>query len=158
MGVELTVALAEQPTSGAGGVLAHGIAVSGCVLLPLVEDASDVDGVALLASNEGLGAGLVVVLAYSVGKLSWGFGGGRHLVLQRQLWRRLSSGPVVGGAGLGLASSAPPRPVRGVVEVGPWCADEGVEQPSEFGHGQRDELVGAGCGAPFSAVARVALR
>src|SRR3712207_2096829 len=80
------------------------------------------------------------------------------LVLQRQLWRGLSAGPVVGGAGLGLASSAPPRPVGGVVEVGPWRADEGVEQAPELGHGQRDELLGSGCGAPFSAVARVALR
>jgi hypothetical protein len=37
------------------------------------------------------------------------------LVLQRQLWRGLASGAIVGGAGLGLASSAPPRPVRGVL-------------------------------------------
>ncbi len=81
-----------------------------------------------------------------------------RLLLQRQLWRCLAAGPVVGGAGLGLASSAPPRPVRDVVQVGPRRADEGVEQPPEFGHGQRDELAGSGCGAPFSAVARVAAR
>src|SRR4051794_10165952 len=55
-----------------------------------------------------------------------------------------------GRRGPGLASSAPPRPVGGVVEVGPWPADEGVEQAPEFGHGQGDELAGSGCGAPFS--------
>src|SRR4051794_2048553 len=82
----------------------------------------------------------------------------RRLVLQRQLWGCLSAGSVVGGAGLGLASSPPPGPVGGVVEVGPRGADEGVEQASQFGHGQRDELAGSGGGAPFSAVARVADR
>src|SRR3954451_25395419 len=80
------------------------------------------------------------------------------LVLQRQLWRCLSAGAVVGVAGLGLASSAPPRSVGGVVEVGPWGADEGVEQAPEFGHGQRDELAVSGCGPPYFAVARVADR
>jgi hypothetical protein len=44
-----------------------------------------------------------------------------------------------------------------VVEVGPRRVDEGVEQAPQFGHGQRDELLGSGCGSPFSAVARVAL-
>src|SRR4051812_33362 len=83
---------------------------------------------------------------------------GRRLVLQRQLWRCLSAGPVVGGAGLGLASSAPPGPVGGVVQAWPRGADEGVEQAPELGHGQRDELLVSDCGAPFSAVARVALR
>jgi hypothetical protein len=78
--------------------------------------------------------------------------------MQRQLWWGLTSAAVVGGAGLGLASSAPPRPVRGVLEVGPRCADEGVEQAPQLGHGQRDELIGSGCGPPFSAVARVADR
>jgi hypothetical protein len=81
-----------------------------------------------------------------------------HLVLQRQLRRGLPTGPIVGGAGLRLALSAPPRPVRGVVQAGPGCSDEGVEQAPEFGHGQRDELASSGCGAPFSAVARVADR
>src|SRR3954463_895699 len=80
------------------------------------------------------------------------------LVLQRQLWRCLSAGSVVSAAGLGLASSAPEGPVGGGVEVGSRSADEGVEQPSQFGHGQRDELAGSGCGPPFSAVARVADR
>jgi hypothetical protein len=80
------------------------------------------------------------------------------LILQRQLWWGLSAGAVVGGAGLGLASSAPPGPVRDVIQIGSWRADEGVEQAPEFRDGQRDELVGSGCGAPFSAVARVALR
>src|SRR3954468_5833173 len=80
------------------------------------------------------------------------------LVLQRQLWRCLSAGSVVGGAGLGLASSPPPGPVGGGVEVGSRSVDEGVEQPSQLGHGQRDELAGSGCGPPFSAVARVADR
>src|SRR3954453_7050915 len=84
--------------------------------------------------------------------------GDAPLVLQRQLWGCLSAGSVVGGAGLGLASSPPPGPVGGVVEVGPRGADEGVEQASQFGHGQRDELAGSGGGAPFSAVARVADR
>jgi hypothetical protein len=83
---------------------------------------------------------------------------GHGLVLQRQLWRFLSAGSVVGGAGLGLASSAPPGPVRGVVQIRPRGADEGVEQAPQLGHGQRDELLGSGCGSPFSAVARVALR
>src|SRR3954465_1540319 len=80
------------------------------------------------------------------------------LILQRQLWRCLSAGSVVSGAGLGLASSAPPGPAGGVIEVGPRSADEGVEQAPQFGHGQRDELAGSGCGPPFSAVARVADR
>src|SRR3954453_19792153 len=80
------------------------------------------------------------------------------LVLQRQLWRCLSAGSVVSAAGLGLASSPPPGPVGGGVEVGSRGADEGVEQPSQLGHGQRDELAGSGCGPPFSAVARVADR
>ena len=74
---------------------------------------------------------------------------GQPLVLQRQLWRRLSVGSVVGGAGLCLASSAPPGPVCGVVQVGPWRTDECFEQAPELGHGQRDEPVGSGCGAPF---------
>ena len=82
----------------------------------------------------------------------------RLLILQRQLWRCLSAGAVVGGAGLGLASSAPPRPVRDVVQIGSGWADQAVEEASQFGHGQRDELVGAGRGAPFSAAARVADR
>src|SRR3954469_3541251 len=72
------------------------------------------------------------------------------LVLQRQLWRCLSAGSVVSAAGLGLASSPPPGPVGGGVEVGSRSADEGVEQPSQFGHGQRDELAGSGCGPPLS--------
>jgi hypothetical protein len=59
---------------------------------------------------------------------------------------------------LGLASSAPPGPVGGVVEVGQFWAQQAVEQAPEFGHGQGDELLGSGCGAPFSAVARVAER
>jgi hypothetical protein len=42
-----------------------------------------------------------------------------HSVLQRHLWGCLSAGAVVGGAGLGLASSAPPRPVGDVVQAGP---------------------------------------
>ena len=82
----------------------------------------------------------------------------QHLVLQRQLWRCLASAAVVGGPSLGLASSAPPRPVRGVVQIGLRGTDEPVEHSPELGHGQRDELAGSGCGAPFSAVARVALR
>jgi hypothetical protein len=81
-----------------------------------------------------------------------------RLVLQPHLWWRLSAGSVVGGAGLGLASSAPPRPVGGVVGPGSRVADKGVEQPPQLGHGQRDELAGCGRGAPFSAVARVADR
>jgi hypothetical protein len=44
------------------------------------------------------------------------------------------------------------------VEVGPWNADEGVEQAPEFGHGQRDELAGSGSEACFSAVTRVPVR
>ena len=72
--------------------------------------------------------------------------------------RCLTSGAVVGGAGLGLASSAPPGPVGGVIEVGSRGVDEGVEQAPQLGHGQGDELVGSGCGAPFLAVARVADR
>jgi len=80
------------------------------------------------------------------------------LVLQRHLWGQLSSAAVVGGAGLGLASSAPPGPVGGVVQAGSRSADEGVEQAPEFGHGQGDELAGCGCGAPLSAVVRVAER
>jgi hypothetical protein len=51
--------------------------------------------------------------------------------------------------GLGLASSAPPGPVGSGVEVGSRGADEGVEQPSQLGHGQRDELAVSGC-APGS--------
>jgi hypothetical protein len=81
-----------------------------------------------------------------------------RLVLQRQLWRCLSAGSVVRGAGLGLASSAPPGPVGGAVEVGSRCADEGVEQAPQLGHGQCDELAVSGCSAPFFAVARVADR
>ncbi len=71
------------------------------------------------------------------------------------------AGPVRGlGSGrpsLSLASSAPPRSVRGMVQTGPRGADETVEQALQFGHGQRDELAGSGCGAPILAVARVAL-
>src|SRR3954469_15766051 len=84
--------------------------------------------------------------------------GSRALILQRQLWRGLSAGSVVSAAGLGLASSPPPGPVVGGVEVGPRSADEGVQQAPQLGHGQRDELAGSGCGAPFLAVARVADR
>src|SRR4051794_41912760 len=61
----------------------------------------------------------------------------------------LSAGAVVGGAGLVLASSAPSGPVGGGVEVGSRSADEGVEQPSQLGHGQRDELAGSGGGPPY---------
>src|SRR5215218_8162744 len=82
----------------------------------------------------------------------------RSLILQRQLGGCLSAGAVVRGAGLSLASSAPPGPVGGVVKAWPRGADEGVEQAPELGHGQRDELLGSGCTAPFSAVARVADR
>src|SRR3954447_14788677 len=81
-----------------------------------------------------------------------------RLVLQRQLWRGLSAVAVVGGAGLGLASSAPPGPVGGVVQIRPWSVDEDVEQPPQLGHGQGDELAVPGSGPPFFAVARVADR
>jgi hypothetical protein len=76
---------------------------------------------------------------------------------RRRQWsrRNLSSGAVVGGASLGLAPSAPPGPVGGVVEVGSWRAGEGVEQAAEFGRDQRDQLAGCRCGALVPAVARV---
>ena len=50
------------------------------------------------------------------------------------------------GPGPGVVGA--PLPVRGMVQVGSGWADEGVKQAPEFGHGQRDELLGAGSGAP----------
>jgi hypothetical protein len=81
-----------------------------------------VDGAALTANRRQRDEDeRAAIAAWREGRYGTALGswsGRGRLVLQRQLWRGLSSAAVVGGAGLGLASSAPPRPVRGVVQVG----------------------------------------
>src|SRR3954465_1409807 len=116
--------------------------------------------IVLLAADGGPGQQIAAMVGCAEGTVvTWRRRyAARGLILQRQLWRCLSAGSVVSAAGLGLSSSPPPGPVGGGVEGGSRSADEGFEQPSQFGHGQRDELAGSGGGPPFSAVARVADR
>jgi hypothetical protein len=117
--------------SRAGGL----VGVASTLSLPIYRGGGVVGGLNLYASTETAFEGRHEQLA-------------ALLVLQPHLWR-CAPGRVVTSSGTGLVATPPARPVQDRGCLGRLVPDEGGEQPSNLGHGERDQLLDR-AGSPLS--------